>query len=59
LVVFAIDIAYERGIDVRERMLAMRVVPLALIVCALTVLVAFGFALDATQGGGGFLYANF
>ena len=59
LVVFAIDIAYERGIDVRERMLAMKVVPLALIVCALTVLVAFGFALDATQGGGGFLYANF
>ena len=59
VVVFAIDVAYERGRDVRADVAALRPLPKALLVCALTILVAASASLDTTQGGGGFLYANF
>jgi D-alanyl-lipoteichoic acid acyltransferase DltB (MBOAT superfamily) len=59
IVVFAIDVTYESGRDVRGDVAALRPVPKALIICALTILVAASASLDTTQGGGGFLYANF
>jgi D-alanyl-lipoteichoic acid acyltransferase DltB (MBOAT superfamily) len=58
VVVFAIDIYYEFGGDARELVLSLRIIPQALVICGFVLLIAFGFSLDTTQGGGGFIYAN-
>ncbi len=57
--VLAIDLLYERKVDVRDRMLALHPLARAAIVAVLCVITAVSASLDTTNGGGGFLYANF
>jgi hypothetical protein len=57
--VLAIDLLYERKVDVRDRLLALHPLARAAIVAALCVITAVSASLDTTNGGGGFLYANF
>lgn len=56
--VFAVDVMYERGIDVRSALLAQRV-PVRVLFYFLVIFMALGAASYAPVGGGGFLYANF
>lgn len=59
LVVFVVSWHYERGVDVRERVLALRPALRVGIYAALALLVLYSFDYTAASGGGGFLYANF
>ena len=59
VLLLAVDILSERGVDVREKILGWRApirVAFYLVVIIVTV---YAGAYDAANGGGGFLYANF
>jgi hypothetical protein len=59
VIIFLVDVFYERGTDVRSAVLGWRL-PARIAAYVLVILViAAAAAYDTTGGGGGFLYANF
>jgi hypothetical protein len=58
-IIFAVDVLYERGTDVRATILGWRLPVRVAVYVAVILIVAAGAAYDTTGGGGGFLYANF
>lgn len=59
VIVFAIDIAYECGLDVRTTVLSWKLPVRVAFYTAVIFVVGAAAAFDTTGGGGGFLYANF
>ena len=57
LILFAVSVMAERGIDVKERILTAPLVVRFVIYAVFAVLVLFSFTLVQTSGG--FMYANF
>lgn len=57
--ILVVDIQYERGIDVRSSILSWHFPARLALYAFVAVVIAAGASLDATNGGGGFLYANF
>jgi D-alanyl-lipoteichoic acid acyltransferase DltB (MBOAT superfamily) len=58
-IIFAVDVLYERGTDVRAAVLGWRLPVRVAVYVTIILVVAAGAAYDTTGGGGGFLYANF
>lgn len=56
--IFWVSLGYERGVDMRERILSWRLPARLALYTVLAVVAAFAFGFD-TSNGGGFLYANF
>lgn len=57
-IVFAISLAYELGVDVREWLIGLNPIALAAILSIFALFVAFSFWYIPSEGGG-FIYANF
>lgn len=59
VVVFVVDLMYERGTDVRERLLASPYAARLLVYAIVAAIIMLAFNFDTTGDGGEFLYANF
>lgn len=59
VLIFAIDVFYERGTDVRAAVLSWRLPLRIAFYVFVVILIAGAASMDTTNGGGGFLYANF